>query len=72
MVSLANCRPFPEEVEVMELFKRALDALSAAVGVVVLMGFVAYERIVREDRGVTCSLRTAVRDCLAHNRCSRF
>lgn len=44
--------PFPEEVQVMELFKRALDALSAAVGVVVLMGFVAYERIVREDRGV--------------------
>jgi len=35
----------------MELFKRAFGALSAAVGVVVLMGFVVYESIGREDGG---------------------
>lgn len=37
----------------MELLRRAFGALSAAVGVVVLMGFVVYDSIGRGDGGAT-------------------
>jgi len=41
----------PEEVKVMKLLKSAFDALSAAVAVVVLMGFVVYESMGHADSG---------------------